>query len=44
MNNQDLLAVVQEFGSPVYLYDASIIDAQYKRLTSAFKKVKKLEN
>ena len=43
MNNQDLLAVVQEFGSPVYVYDASIIDAQYKRLTGAFKKVKNLK-
>ncbi|MFT4670380.1 MAG: diaminopimelate decarboxylase [Flavobacteriaceae bacterium] len=43
MNNQDLLSVVQEFGSPVYVYDASIIDAQFKRLTSAFKKVKNLK-
>jgi diaminopimelate decarboxylase len=43
MNNQDLLAIVQEFGSPVYVYDASIIDAQYKRLTQAFKKVKNLK-
>ncbi len=43
MNDQDLLAVVQEFGSPVYVYDASIIDAQYKRLTSAFEKVKNLK-
>jgi len=43
MTNQDLLTVVQEFGSPVYVYDASIIDAQFKRLTSAFKKVKNLK-
>jgi diaminopimelate decarboxylase len=43
MNNQDLLAIVEEFGSPVYVYDASIIDAQYKRLTSAFEKVKNLK-
>ena len=43
MKNQDLLAVVQEFGSPVYVYDASIIVAQYKRLTSAFEKVKNLK-
>jgi diaminopimelate decarboxylase len=43
MNNQDFLAVAQEFGSPVYLYDASIIEAQYERLTSAFKKVKNLK-
>jgi diaminopimelate decarboxylase len=43
MNHQDLLAVVQEFGSPIYVYDAAIIDAQYQRLTSAFKKVKNLK-
>ena len=43
MNNQDLLSIVKEFGSPVYVYDASIIDAQYKRLTSAFEKVKNLK-
>jgi diaminopimelate decarboxylase len=43
MNNQDLLAIVKEFGSPVYVYDASIITAQYKRLTSAFEKVKNLK-
>tara|TARA_B110000503_G_scaffold26105_1_gene41142 strand:+ start:3209 stop:4414 length:1206 start_codon:yes stop_codon:yes gene_type:complete len=43
MNNRDLLTVAQQFGSPVYIYDASIIEAQYKRLTAAFKKVKKLK-
>ena len=43
MNNQDLLRVAQEFGSPVYVYDASIIEAQYNRLTKAFKRVKKLK-
>ena len=43
MNNQDLLGVVQKFGSPVYVYDASVIEGQYNRLTQAFKKVKKLK-
>jgi diaminopimelate decarboxylase len=43
MNNQDLLTVTQKFGSPVYVYDASLIEAQYKRLTGAFKKVKKMK-
>jgi diaminopimelate decarboxylase len=43
MNNRDLLTVAQQFGSPVYIYDASIIEAQYKLLTAAFKKVKKLK-
>ena len=42
MTNQDLLAVAQEFGSPVYVYNASKIEAQYKRLTNAFKGVKQL--
>ena len=43
MTNQDLLKVVQEFGSPVYVYDAEKISAQYKRLTTAFKKVKQVK-
>ena len=42
MKNQDLLAIAQEFGSPVYVYDAAKIEKQYKRLTSAFDKVEKL--
>lgn len=43
MTNQDLLQVVQEFGSPVYVYDAEKISSQYKRLTTAFKKVKQVK-
>ena len=43
MTNQDLLKVVQEFGSPVYVYDAEKISAQYKRLATAFKKVKQVK-
>ena len=42
MRNKDLLDIVQEFGSPVYVYDASKIEKQYKRLTSAFDKVDNL--
>ncbi|AFL79588.1 diaminopimelate decarboxylase [Aequorivita sublithincola DSM 14238] len=42
MKNQDLLVIAQEFGSPVYVYDAAKIEKQYKRLTSAFDKVEKL--
>ena len=42
MKNQDLLAIAQEFGSPVYVYDAAKIEKQYKRLTSAFDKVDSL--
>ena len=43
MTHQDLLAIVQDYGSPVYVYDASKIEAQYKRLTKAFGKVKQLK-
>ena len=42
MTNKDLLNVVKEHGSPVYVYDADIITRQYKRLTDAFKKIKQL--
>ena len=42
MTNQDLLAIAAEYGSPVYVYDAEKIEAQYKRLTSAFSSIKKL--
>ncbi|TVZ25328.1 diaminopimelate decarboxylase [Gillisia sp. Hel_I_86] len=42
MNNQDLLNIAAEFGSPVYVYDAEKIESQYNRLTSAFKQVKSL--
>lgn len=42
MRNEDLLSVVREFNSPLYVYDASKIEAQYKRLTQAFSGVKSL--
>ncbi|MFC6858844.1 diaminopimelate decarboxylase [Zunongwangia atlantica] len=42
MTNQDLLAIAAEYGSPVYVYDADKIEAQYKRLTNAFSSVKNL--
>ena len=37
MTQKDLLSVAEEFGSPVYVYDAKKIISQYKRLTNAFK-------
>jgi diaminopimelate decarboxylase len=43
MTHQDLLTVAQEFESPVYVYDASIMEAQYKRLANGFKGVKKVK-
>ncbi|WP_405368642.1 MULTISPECIES: diaminopimelate decarboxylase [unclassified Nonlabens] len=42
MNNQDLLNIAREHGSPVYVYDAEVIVAQYQRLVSAFDKAKNL--
>lgn len=42
MTHTDLLNVVKQHGSPVYVYNADVITAQYNRLTSAFKKVKQL--
>ncbi len=43
MENENLLAVVREFGSPVYVYDSSKIISQYNRLFDAFKKVKRVK-
>lgn len=43
MDRGQLLKIAEEFGSPVYVYDAEKIESQYKRLTSAFKSVKKLK-
>ena len=37
MTQKDLLSVAEEFGSPVYVYDAEKITSQYNRLTNAFK-------
>ncbi|MFH4966131.1 diaminopimelate decarboxylase [Gaetbulibacter sp. M235] len=43
MLNSQLLKIAEDFGSPVYVYDAEKIASQYKRLTNAFKDVKKLK-
>ncbi|UZO79337.1 diaminopimelate decarboxylase [Aquimarina sp. ERC-38] len=43
MKNTDLLAIAEEFGSPVYVYDTEKITNQYKRLTKAFKSVNSLK-
>ena len=42
MEHNTLLQIARDYGSPVYVYDAEKIVSQYKRLTSAFDKVKKL--
>jgi len=43
MTQKDLLSVAAEFESPLYVYDAHTIKAQYQRLTNAFKKVQNLK-
>ncbi|WMI67859.1 diaminopimelate decarboxylase [Mangrovimonas sp. YM274] len=43
MKTNTLLEIAENFGSPVYVYDAEKIASQYKRLTSAFSKVKQLK-
>lgn len=40
MNTNTLLQIAKDFESPVYVYDSEKIMSQYKRLTSAFSKVK----
>lgn len=42
MQAKDLLQLSEEFGSPLYVYDAAKIQSQYTRLTNAFSKVEKL--
>lgn len=38
MNSESLLAIAKEFSTPVYVYDASVIERQYDRLYNAFNK------
>ncbi|AWG25651.1 diaminopimelate decarboxylase [Flavobacterium kingsejongi] len=42
MQTKDLLQLAEEFGSPLYVYDAEKIQSQYNRLTTAFSKVDSL--
>jgi diaminopimelate decarboxylase len=39
MQNSELVQVAQEFGCPLYVYDAEKIISQYHRLTKAFHKI-----
>lgn len=43
MESSQLLSVAEEFGCPLYVYDAAKIQSQYNRLTNAFAKVEKLQ-
>lgn len=42
MKANELLALADEFGSPLYVYDAAKIQSQYTRLTNAFSKIERL--
>ncbi|WP_348810801.1 diaminopimelate decarboxylase [Flavobacterium maritimum] len=42
MQGKDLLQLAEQFGTPIYVYDAEKIQSQYNRLTKAFSKVDKL--
>src|SRR5690606_32124547 len=43
MNHSELLKIAEEFGSPIYVYDAQKIEEQYLRLTKAFQKVEQFK-
>ncbi|MEY8780722.1 diaminopimelate decarboxylase [Allomuricauda sp. XS_ASV26] len=43
MNSKELLQLTEQFGAPLYVYDADKIASQYKKLTNAFKGVPKLK-
>jgi diaminopimelate decarboxylase len=43
MNQETLLQIAKDYGSPVYVYDAHKMEAQYIRLTAAFSNVNKLK-
>src|SRR6187402_272503 len=42
MHPKELVDLAEQFGSPLYVYDAEKIESQYHRLTSAFSKVESL--
>jgi diaminopimelate decarboxylase len=42
MQSKDLLQLAEQFGNPLYVYDAEKIQSQYNRLSKAFSKVNKL--
>ncbi len=43
MKEKFLKDIVNKYGSPIYVYDAKIISAQYRRLVSSFSKIKSLK-
>ncbi|MGG6231233.1 diaminopimelate decarboxylase [Tenacibaculum sp. SDUM215027] len=43
MNRQDLLKLADKYQSPLYVYDTEKIISQYKKITTAFSKVKNVK-
>lgn len=43
MNSESLLRLTEKYGSPLYVYDTDKIISQYKRITTAFSKVKSVK-
>ncbi|PKP19226.1 MAG: diaminopimelate decarboxylase [Bacteroidetes bacterium HGW-Bacteroidetes-23] len=43
MNSSDLLHLADQFGGPLYVYNAEKIESQYNRLVNAFSKVDRLQ-
>ena len=43
MTAETLLQIAETYKSPVYVYDAHKIEAQYNRLTAAFKEISQLK-
>ncbi|MDO6744564.1 diaminopimelate decarboxylase [Tenacibaculum soleae] len=43
MNREDLLNLANKYGSPLYVYDTEKITQQYKKITTAFSKVKSIK-
>lgn len=43
MDRNKLLKLTETYGSPLYVYDTDIIKSQYKKITSAFSKVKRVK-
>jgi len=42
MQPKELVQLAEEFGNPLYVYDADKIESQFNRLTAAFSKVERL--
>lgn len=43
MDNQFLISLTEQYGAPLYVYNADIIERQYKRMMNAFSSVKNVK-